>query len=85
MECESASSTTIYNEVVIKIDHFSKITHFILMKVTLAVCAIVPISATYFRYYILDWNDESFPNFSLMYGIKYGILIDQSLQFVKIY
>ena len=55
------------------------------MKVTLAVCAVIPIIATSFKYYVLGLNDESFPDFSMMYGIKYGKLIDQSLKFVKIY
>lgn len=66
---DSASSTIIYNKVVEKIEHFSKKTHFILMKVTLASFMVPPTIVAYYKYYVLELNEASFQNDTLMYGI----------------
>ena len=60
MDCNSISSITIYDKVITKIERFSKLTHFILMKVTFTVFAVLPIVVTYFKYYVLGMDDASF-------------------------
>lgn len=70
MERESISSTTIYNQVVIQMQRFSKLTHFILMKVTLAVFMVPTIIATYLKYYAFGLGDASFSDLPLMYEMK---------------
>lgn len=70
MENDSISSTTntIYTKVVTKIERFSQLAHFILMRVALGVIVLPPIFVNYFKYYVLGFGDASFQDFTLMYG-----------------
>lgn len=64
------SATTIYNGVIAKIERFSEIAHFILMRLTLFASSVPGIVATYFNYYVLELGDESFQEFPFMYEIR---------------
>lgn len=69
MENGSTSSFAMYNNVIVEIKHSSELTHLILMKIILIASTIPPIIATYFKYYVLGWGDESYPELPFMYGI----------------
>lgn len=69
IEDESAASITIYNTIVIKIERFSKMMHFILMKVTLSAFMVPSITVTYLKYYALGLGDASFSESPHVYGI----------------
>lgn len=57
----SISSTTIYNKIIVKIEHFSELTHFILMKMSPVAIMVPAMIGTYFKYYVLGLGDASFP------------------------
>lgn len=63
----STSSISIYVKVIAKIEHFSELFHFILMRITLAVFIVPSVTTTYFKYYILGWGDASFQDFPNLY------------------
>lgn len=69
MERDLTTNNTIYTKVATKIEHFSELAHFILMKVTLHAIMAPTIIATYFKYYVFGLGDASFPSLPLMYEI----------------
>lgn len=70
MRCDSTSVTAIYNDVTAKIEHFSELTHFILMKVSYFAIVVPPIAGTYVKYYVLGLGDASYQDLPFMYGIR---------------
>lgn len=69
MRRNSTSSITIYDEVAAKIEHFSELTHFILMKVTYFAIVVPPIVGTFIKYYALGLGDASYQDLPFMYGM----------------
>lgn len=65
----SWTNNDVYNKVVAKIERFSELTHFILIKVTLIATTIPPTIATYIKYYVLGMGDASFQEFPFLYEI----------------
>lgn len=63
MRHDSTSSIIIYNKVVKKIERFSELANYLLMKITLFVVTVPTIIATYFKYYVLRLGDASFQEF----------------------
>lgn len=59
LERDTTSSTTIYNEVVAKIERFSKLAR-LMMTMSLVVLMVPLVVGTYFKYYVLRLGDASF-------------------------
>lgn len=70
MRHNSAIRTTIYNKVNAKIERFSEVVHFILMRLTVVVVSVPGVVATYFNYYVLGLGDESFQELPFVYEIR---------------
>lgn len=65
---DSTSSISTYIEVAAKIEHFSELTHFIVMKVLYFAIVVPPIAGTFIKYYILGLGDASYQDLPFMYG-----------------
>lgn len=68
MRCDSVTSTIIYSKVTAKIEQFSKLAYFILMKVASTAIMVPAIVTTYFKYYVLQLSDASFQHLPFTYG-----------------
>lgn len=61
-----SSSDNIYNKVIGRIERFSELIHYSFMKVTLTATVIIPITLTYFKYYVLGMGEASFQDVPMM-------------------
>lgn len=76
-----AESKIKYDELIEKIEHFSKMCHLLLVKLTFTVIIIPPFIVTYVCYYILELGDESFLDVPVKYVTTHAVL----LKFFEIY
>lgn len=73
MELGSTSSTNNKNKIGQKIENFSELAYFILMKVSSVALMLPVFIATYFKYYIMRLGDASFQDLPYMYGTYVSI------------
>lgn len=64
-----AVSTTKYHGLIENIEHFSKMCHFFLVKLTLTILIVPPFILTYVSYFILGLGDKSFMDIPVKYVV----------------
>lgn len=75
------SSTAIYNKVIAKIERFSNLVHFVLLRFTLFATTMPMVISTYFNYYVVGLDDASFQELPFMYKIRRFFLTKFFLSF----
>lgn len=60
IEDDSSSSISIYSNVIARIERFSELMHFILMRIALAVFLVPSSIVTPYKYFVLGLGEASF-------------------------